>query len=387
MKHVLFPALSLLVLCSGCYGETIEPGHRGLLFEPRSGGLSHEVLSPGYHSTSSRGRVDDFDVTYSTKTEAIHALSSEGLGVDLRVAVRYRPIVSELYELDTEVGQNYYDEVIGPEFRSASRGVLAHHSYVDLTKANEKVEDEIETDLRRRTQGRHLEITAVTLEQIEYAPEIAAAVRSRVAGEQEAAKQKAQLENEALRKKLEIERADEEAKLQSEASLRQKKTERALNEEQAEIDKKKAEVDASIRVTTAKATAEETKLLAKADAEKHKAEVEHHHAAGGTNARVRRARATRGDGDDDLPRRLLARAAIPVSRDDAGIRRGEAGGAQQAGELPGKGRRSARERDAGCDAGEGAPDAVGDGGRVALLGAEVSARPGVDERATWAKKR
>jgi len=47
---------------------------------------------------------------------------------------------AELYELDTEIGTNFYDEVIGPEFRSAARGVFARHSYLDLMKRNEQVE-------------------------------------------------------------------------------------------------------------------------------------------------------------------------------------------------------------------------------------------------------
>ena len=152
-RPIGFTLLALGALASsGCYGETIEPGHRAWS-SIQAGWPRSRGPRPGYHKTSAGGRIDDFDVTYSTKSEQMHALSSEGLGVDLKVAVRYRPIVAELYYLDTEIGPNYYDEVIGPEFRSAARGVLARHSYVDLNKVNEKVEDEIEADLRRRTKA------------------------------------------------------------------------------------------------------------------------------------------------------------------------------------------------------------------------------------------
>src|SRR5262249_17389232 len=162
-------------------------------FDPRNGGLQHEVLQPGYHRTGMSGRVDDFDVTYSTHKEEVRTVSQEGLAMDLRVAVIYRPIISELYQLDTEIGPNYYEEGIRPEFRSAARGVFARHAYAELQAKNEKIEDEIEVDLRRRVTGKHLEITSVTLEEIAYAPEIANAVRSKLVGEQEAARQKAAL--------------------------------------------------------------------------------------------------------------------------------------------------------------------------------------------------
>ncbi|MEO6575352.1 MAG: SPFH domain-containing protein [Polyangiaceae bacterium] len=258
-------------LCTGCYGETIEPGHRGLFFDPRNGGLQHEVLAPGYHKVGMHGRIDDFDVTYSTNKEEVRTTSQEGLALDLKVAIRYRPVVAELYELDTEVGPNYYEEVVGPEFRSAARGVFARHSYLDLQKNNEKLEDEVEAELRRRTQGKHVEISSITLEAVEYAPEIINAVRAKLVGEQEAIKQKAALENESLRRKLELERGAEQEKLKAEAAVRQKESERSIAEQQALIDKVKAEAEATTRVTKARGEAEEVKLMAKAHAEERKA--------------------------------------------------------------------------------------------------------------------
>src|SRR5205085_604738 len=121
-------SLGLVVGCA----EVIEPGHRGLLFNPRSGGLQHEVLGPGRHLVGVYGRIDDFDITYSTRKEEIHTVSVEGLNLELRLQVIFRPVISELYELDTEIGRPYYEEVVGPEFRSAARGVIARHSYQEL---------------------------------------------------------------------------------------------------------------------------------------------------------------------------------------------------------------------------------------------------------------
>src|SRR5438094_10469710 len=127
MKHVLL--LTFAVGGAGC-GAVIEPGHRGLLFDSHHGGLQTDVLKPGHYWLGIWGRMDDFDVTYSTQKEEIHTISSEGLTLDLRVSVIYRPIVAELYDLDVEIGPNYYEEVVGPEFRTATRGVFARHPYL-----------------------------------------------------------------------------------------------------------------------------------------------------------------------------------------------------------------------------------------------------------------
>jgi len=121
------------------------------------------------------------------------------------------------------------------------------------------------------------------MEQIEYAPEIATAIREKLVGEQEAARKKVQLENEALRQKLAreheaeqaklaLEHEAEQAKLRAEQSLREKRNERAIAEEQAAIDKVRAEDEAATRITRARAEAQERALLAKAHAEEKRAE-------------------------------------------------------------------------------------------------------------------
>lgn len=154
--------IACLFLC-GCGSAVIVPGHRGLMYDPSSGGLQHEVLAPGTYSTGMRGHIDDFDVTYTTRTESIALTTADGLAMGIAASVTFRPIISELYQLDTEIGQRYYEEIIGPEFRSAVRTVFAAHEYADTIHV-EKIEDEIEANVRRRVQGRHIEIGAVTFE-------------------------------------------------------------------------------------------------------------------------------------------------------------------------------------------------------------------------------
>jgi regulator of protease activity HflC (stomatin/prohibitin superfamily) len=255
---------------SGCV-TVIEPGHRGLVFS--RGGLQQHILGEGRHRLGVTDRVVDFDVTYSTRHEELNTTSSEGLAVSFKVAVIFRPIVSELYDLDVEIGANYYDEVLGPELRSAATGVLAHHSYTELQRTNEKVEDEIEAAVRRRINGKHVEISSVTLESIDYAPEIAAVTRARIVGEQDAIRRKAQQEADAQRQANELKHQAEREQLQTEAEIRQKEKERKLAEEQAAIERVQADTEAQTKLTRAKAEAAAISALADAHAKEKRAEA------------------------------------------------------------------------------------------------------------------
>ncbi len=289
--------LFLIVIASSvaaCGYQSVQPGHRGLRFDPHDG-LRREVLPEGRHQLGwfcwfhDCGRIDDFDVTFSTRHEELSTTSQEGLAMNLRLSVIYRPIVSELYELESEVGANYYDEVVGPEFRSAASGVFAHHSYTELAANKEKIEDQIEQDVQRRIKGKHVAITSITLESIQYAPEIANAVRQRIVGEQEAvrqraaieqdaARQKTQMENEALKQKLQLEQqsAQQQRAIESESAARElkmkteleeKKNERAIAEEDALLEKARAQAT----VVKAHAEAEAMTIMARAHAEENRA--------------------------------------------------------------------------------------------------------------------
>jgi regulator of protease activity HflC (stomatin/prohibitin superfamily) len=329
----LLPGLALAITAlgaTGCATTTVEPGHRGLYFAPNEGGLNREVLQPGKYKLGwcflycTPNRIDDFDVTFSTKSEDVATKSSEGLDMTLKLSVIYRPIVSELYQLETEIGANYYDEVIGPEFRSACRGVFARHSYKELQKKNEAIENEVEEEVRRRTGGKHVEIASVTLEQVNYAPEMAEKIRQQLVAEQEnekqlaligaerqkaaaeaerekqattaAAAQKAlelstdsaqkkaeleaesaqkqlELKSEAAQQKLELATEAENAKFKAEQQLAALKVERASAKADLEVGKLRAEAAAQAKIIEGHADAEVARAQATAHAAERAAET------------------------------------------------------------------------------------------------------------------
>jgi regulator of protease activity HflC (stomatin/prohibitin superfamily) len=254
----------------------------------------------------------------------MHVLSKEGLPLDAHVAVSYRPIVSELYLLDTDIGPTYFQEVIGPEFRSAAIGVFSHESYADLQRSNGAIEDKMEKALRERLKGKHIEISSVLLEKVNYDPKILESQRERVVSQEETLRNKQLLENQASQekrkielqteeietraahkktelvatteqkklelqaqaeqkelelkteltlKKLEIKKDTDEAKFRIESELRNKQAEKKITVEQAQIDRMKAEAAADAQVAQARGESESRLMLAKATGEEKRAEA------------------------------------------------------------------------------------------------------------------
>jgi len=298
MKSLVLVFLATFAL--GCGRQAVEPGQRGLRYSPHDGGVKPEVLQPGSYSLGwcvfrDCGYIETYDVTYQTRKESVFTPSSEGLAMDVNCVITYRPVTSELFQLHTEIGKDYYEEIVGPEFRSAARNVLARHSYTTLVGNLDKVEDEIEEEVRRRIRNKHVEVASITLEKIKYSsPEIAQAVEKRLIGQQEAARQKAAIEAQAAREKTQIELAAAQAKLKAETdatqarlqnelaaeklkreaelALSQAKNQKAVLENQIAIDKLEAEQ----KLIRARAVSNERTLLAAAKAAENRADAAAH---------------------------------------------------------------------------------------------------------------
>ena len=293
-----FTAISCLALAAalgttGCATTVVEPGHRGLYFAPNAGGLHRDVLQPGKYTLGwcflycTPNRVDDFDVTYSTKQEDVATKSAEGLDLQLKLSVIYRPIGSELYALETEIGMNYYDEVVGPEFRSACRGVFARHSYTELQKKNEAIENEVEAEVRRRTLGKHVEISSVTLENVSYAPEIADKIRQTeaakqqytheqvaVAAEHEKKMQLMNTANEAHEREIAIQKSEKLAEVDAAAATRKLEIETSAATRKLELEKQGEQQKLEVGTQAAAAKFKAEQQLANLEMEKKAAKAE-----------------------------------------------------------------------------------------------------------------
>jgi regulator of protease activity HflC (stomatin/prohibitin superfamily) len=280
---------------TGCATTTVEPDHRGLYFAPSSGGLRRDVLQPGKYTLGwcfiycTPNRVDQFDITYTTAHEEVTTKSSEGIDLQLRLSVIYRPIVSELYALATEIGMDgkYYDEVVGPEFRSACRGVFARHSYTELQKKNEAIENEVEAEVRRRTLGKHVEISSVLLETVTYDHELTEKYRQTEVVKQESVRQQAAIAaehekkmqlmntaNEAHEREIAIQKSEKQAEIEATTAQKRAEIESAAATRKLELEKEAEQQKLEVAQQSAQAKFRAEQQLATMEMEKKAARAE-----------------------------------------------------------------------------------------------------------------
>ena len=186
--------LALALLLMGC-GATIRPGNAGLKYRAlRTPALSQKIYPSGYYPLWAWNRMIVYDITTQSQTTQISVLTKDNLHVPATVTVTYHPDRTKLYELHTEIGPNYYDELIGPAFVTLVRGEFSQHFHNDLSSESAVIEAQVKGRLQAMVKDRYLIIDQVAINHIDYDDTVTRAISAKIATKQQAEQKKIEVE-------------------------------------------------------------------------------------------------------------------------------------------------------------------------------------------------
>ena len=201
-----YSGLSLLAgmvfIFSQC--SVIKPGFNGVLNRPLGDGIKVEkVYEDGFTWKSPWNRMIKFNVQLNSYQENVSILSADELHTTISLSVILRPIPEDLPYLALEIGDEYYNRIVKPEFFSVSRSITAEYPYNMLSVKSPEIETRIMGELKVRLEGKHIELNKVTLDHIMYSPVVTRATDEKLATQQK-----------VEQKTYEIEIAEKDAEIQ-----------------------------------------------------------------------------------------------------------------------------------------------------------------------------
>ncbi|NOZ48108.1 MAG: prohibitin family protein [Chlorobi bacterium] len=195
--------IAIIFIVNGC-AAIIKPGYNGVINRPLGRGLKTEkVYADGLAWKMPWNNMMKYNVQLKSYQEEISILTSDELHTTLSVSVILKPKQDELPSLILEIGRNYYQSIVKPEFISVTRSILAKYIYSELSAKSTEIETEIFENLKNELSGKHIDIDRVTLDHIMYSPVVTQATDVKLATKQ-------QIEQ----KSFEMEIAEKEAEIQ-----------------------------------------------------------------------------------------------------------------------------------------------------------------------------
>ena len=208
-RRLLVLMLALAPFLPGCRCPVVESGHRGIVFKSLGGGTSKEVLGEGLHLMPIWNSVIAYDTRVHEMKEALVVISSNGLTMQVDASIRYRPKAEELFELQTTVGEDYAQKVIGPVVRSEARKVFGRYQPEEIySTKREQIEAQIYDEVLRALEGKHVIVEAILVRDVGLPETIKTAIADKLAEEQRSQKMRFTLDRErqeSQRKQVEAE--------------------------------------------------------------------------------------------------------------------------------------------------------------------------------------
>ena len=184
----------------------ILPGHGGVVYDLFRGTRLGAYQREGLNVKFPWNRMYIYDLRLQRTPVKVHALSREGMVVEMDVTALYRPIPEDLPKLHKTIGPEYVERTVVPLTIGAVREYVAQHDSQELYTVDAQALQREIIDATRGNLARHyVAITDLVLERLTLPKAVVEAIEQKLAQEQIAAAYGFRLEAEkAEAQRLEI---------------------------------------------------------------------------------------------------------------------------------------------------------------------------------------
>lgn len=174
----------LMFTVSAC--TVIKPGYKAMKWKPWGKGLKTDKIynnGPVYHWPWIS--MVNYNTKWQTFSEGISILTKDELHINIQVSITLRPIIDQLPQLELNVGKDYYNTVVKPEFISLTRNIFSDYDYSVVSPMSTEIENKIYQKLMDKVKDKYLEIDNVTIDHIVYPSVVSSAVNKKLAVQQD----------------------------------------------------------------------------------------------------------------------------------------------------------------------------------------------------------
>jgi prohibitin 2 len=187
----------------------VMPGHAGVLWRRFSGGtdMTH-VYGGGLWIINPFNKFYIYETRLQQRETEFTALSTNGLTLNIRASVRFRPIVKDLPLLQEQVGPDYIERVVISQVQSVIRKVIGTYAPDQIYGSQGNILQNVVFTALAELRARHIELDDLLIREVRLTPKMANAIENKLEQEQIAIQFDYLLEREhkeAKRKKIEAE--------------------------------------------------------------------------------------------------------------------------------------------------------------------------------------
>ena len=215
-KRQLFSLLALLICFLGCF-KTVPTGSTGIV--TTFGKIENITLDAGIHFMSPWKKVVNMDNRTQKQSIEMQCFSSDIQEVSVVYTVNYQINKTNAQEIYRTIGTEYFDTIVMPKALEAVKSVFAKYTAEDLIASRSNLSKEIEGVLVDDLARQNIQITATSIENIDFTDAFTNAVEAKQVAEQNKLKAQTEQAQATLEAQAQAERQVIQAKADADAAI------------------------------------------------------------------------------------------------------------------------------------------------------------------------
>ena len=177
---------------------SVAPGHVGVLWTSGSG-TQKDTYAEGDHFIMPWDKLSVYDLRSQSSDEVLTVIAVNGLAITLDASIRYHLVPGDVVALQQEIGPDYYHVILEPVLRSEARRVIGRYTPEEIySTKRDVIERETREGVQSKIAGKHIELEAILVRNVELPEAIRTAIAKKLEAEQDVLKMKYVLEEARL---------------------------------------------------------------------------------------------------------------------------------------------------------------------------------------------
>lgn len=215
-KIIIPIILGILLIFLSCF-EIVPTGNTGIV--TTFGKIENITLDAGVHFMSPWKKVINMDNRTQKQSIEMACFSSDIQEVNVTYTVNYQINKANAQEIYRTIGTEYFDKIVMPKALEAVKSVFAKYTAEDLIASRSSLSKEIEALLVETLEAQNIQITATSIENIDFTDAFTNAVEAKQVAEQNKLKAKTEQDQQNIEAEAAAKRQVIQAQADADAAI------------------------------------------------------------------------------------------------------------------------------------------------------------------------
>lgn len=160
---------------------SIKSGEAGVLYSFFTGTDQSNIHGEGVHVIWPWNTMHIYDVRFQTREQVYSLLTSGGLSVNLKVAIRFQPDIRMLPLLHVSVGPDYVEKVVFPETEAALRRAVGQYGPEEVYTSHRGFLESVVVSSLSKMENRYIIVDDVLVKSVDLPTTVRDAIERKLA--------------------------------------------------------------------------------------------------------------------------------------------------------------------------------------------------------------